>query len=54
MADGPWEIPHEVQRYSFQELTKATNNWSAANEIGQGGFGKVFHGVLTMAKWWPL
>ena len=50
MADGPWEIPHGVQRYSFQELTKATNNWSESNAIGEGGFGKVFHGVFDDGK----
>lgn len=49
-ADGPWEIPNGVQRYTFRELTKATSNWNEANEIGQGGFGKVFHGVFDDGK----
>lgn len=49
-ADGPWEIPSGVQKYSLAELAKATNNWSESNEIGQGGFGKVFHGVFEDGK----
>uniref|UniRef100_A0A7I4AHJ9 Protein kinase domain-containing protein n=1 Tax=Physcomitrium patens TaxID=3218 RepID=A0A7I4AHJ9_PHYPA len=47
---GPWEIPSGVQKYSLAELAKATNNWSESNEIGQGGFGKVFHGVFEDGK----
>jgi hypothetical protein len=27
--------------FSFEELKKCTNNFSASNEIGQGGYGKV-------------
>jgi len=47
---GAWEIPSGVQRYSFQELSKATENWSNSHEIGEGGFGKVFHGTLDDGK----
>jgi hypothetical protein len=45
-TDGPWEIPSGVQKYTFSELAKATGNFSEANEIGAGGFGKVFYGTL--------
>ncbi|KAM3285443.1 lysM domain receptor-like kinase 3 isoform X2 [Capsicum chacoense] len=32
--------------FSYEELAKATNNFSMENKIGQGGFGAVFYGVL--------
>ncbi|CAM6023536.1 unnamed protein product, partial [Sphagnum balticum] len=49
-TDGPWEIPSGVQKYTFSELAKATGNFSEANEIGAGGFGKVFNGTLDDGK----
>ncbi|CAK9874978.1 unnamed protein product [Sphagnum jensenii] len=47
---GPWEIPSGVQKFTFQELAKATGNFSEVNEIGAGGFGKVFRGTLDDGK----
>ncbi|CAN1256442.1 Cysteine-rich receptor-like protein kinase 10 [Linum perenne] len=32
--------------YSFTQLEKATNEFSMANKLGQGGFGPVYKGVL--------
>ena len=32
--------------FSYEELAKATNNFSMENKIGQGGFGLVFYGML--------
>ncbi|XP_073122178.1 leucine-rich repeat receptor protein kinase HPCA1-like [Henckelia pumila] len=32
--------------FSFEELQKSTNNFSEANEIGGGGYGKVYRGTL--------
>ncbi|XP_016560164.1 lysM domain receptor-like kinase 3 isoform X2 [Capsicum annuum] len=32
--------------FSYEELAKATNNFSMENKIGQGGFGAVFYGVV--------
>jgi hypothetical protein len=49
-TDGPWEIPSGVQKFTFQELAKATGNFSEVNEIGAGGFGKVFRGTLDDGK----
>jgi serine/threonine protein kinase len=35
-----------VKGYTFAELAKATNDFSADHELGQGGYGKVYKGVL--------
>lgn len=32
--------------FSYEELAKATNDFSMANKIGQGGFGAVYYGEL--------
>ncbi|KAG8639641.1 hypothetical protein MANES_14G162000v8 [Manihot esculenta] len=32
--------------FSFEELRKYTNNFSEANDIGSGGYGKVYRGTL--------
>ncbi|GJP48937.1 hypothetical protein CLOM_g8210 [Closterium sp. NIES-68] len=36
---------HMCQRYSFAEVSKATDNWAEANHIGTGGYGEVYRGV---------
>lgn len=40
----PWDAPKGVQRYTLDDLARATNNFSKEHEIGAGGFGKVFYG----------
>ncbi|KAF8033885.1 hypothetical protein BT93_C0225 [Corymbia citriodora subsp. variegata] len=35
-----------ARRFSLEELKKYTNNFSEANEIGSGGYGKVYRGTL--------
>ncbi|KAK8935633.1 putative leucine-rich repeat receptor-like protein kinase [Platanthera zijinensis] len=32
--------------FSFEELKKSTNNFAEANEVGSGGYGKVYKGML--------
>ncbi|XP_057463099.1 lysM domain receptor-like kinase 3 isoform X2 [Actinidia eriantha] len=36
--------------FSYEELAKATNDFSLANKIGQGGFGAVYYGELRGEK----
>eukprot|EP00246_Nothoceros_aenigmaticus_P016754 TRINITY_DN7813_c0_g2_i1.p1 TRINITY_DN7813_c0_g2~~TRINITY_DN7813_c0_g2_i1.p1 ORF type:complete len:827 (-),score=114.84 TRINITY_DN7813_c0_g2_i1:455-2935(-) len=43
---GDWEVPPGVERFTVQELARITGNFSDANVIGAGGFGKVFYGTL--------
>ncbi|KQJ84644.1 cold-responsive protein kinase 1 isoform X2 [Brachypodium distachyon] len=37
---------HSVKVFSYNELRKATQDFSGANKIGEGGFGSVFRGML--------
>ncbi|CAI8595437.1 unnamed protein product [Vicia faba] len=41
---------HNVKIYSYKELSKATNDFSQANKIGEGGFGSVYMGRLKGGK----
>ncbi|XVE89309.1 hypothetical protein DITRI_Ditri19aG0192100 [Diplodiscus trichospermus] len=36
--------------FSFEELKKCTNNFSQANDIGSGGYGKVYRGTLPTGE----
>lgn len=37
--------------FSYQELAKATNNFSLENKIGQGEFGIVYYAELRGEVW---
>ncbi|KAF8038664.1 hypothetical protein BT93_B1259 [Corymbia citriodora subsp. variegata] len=40
----------ECTLFSFSSLLLATNNFNAANKLGQGGFGPVYKGMLNDGK----
>jgi hypothetical protein len=41
-----WEIEYWPHRLTYKELSIATSNFRDENVLGQGGFGKVYKGVL--------
>lgn len=45
-----WEAPGGVHHFSIKEIIKATNRFDKANEIGEGGFGKVFVGKFPCGR----
>lgn len=45
-----WDVPNGVQRFHYQDLEKATSGFSKENEIGSGGYGKVFVGTFADGK----
>ncbi|KAL6495423.1 hypothetical protein OROGR_029986 [Orobanche gracilis] len=42
--------PFPLQRFPFSLLRRATDSFSAANCIGQGGFGSVYKGILPSGQ----
>ncbi|KAK7320523.1 hypothetical protein VNO77_30072 [Canavalia gladiata] len=52
-AGGPNTVGIRVEKsaeFSYEELANATNNFSMANKIGQGGFGEVYYAELNGEK----
>ena len=53
-SDLPIDAPHILTgitvdksiEFSYKELSKATDEFSLANKIGQGGFGAVYYAEL--------
>jgi serine/threonine protein kinase len=36
-----------VKSFTFEEMTQATNDFSSSAQVGQGGYGKVYKGILA-------
>ncbi|XP_061367911.1 probable LRR receptor-like serine/threonine-protein kinase At1g06840 [Gastrolobium bilobum] len=36
-----------VKAFTYGEMSSATNNFSSSAQVGQGGYGKVYKGILT-------
>ena len=45
-----WEEEFGPQRFSYRDLYKATKGFSDEQVIGEGGFGRVYKGVLPSTK----
>ncbi|PNT60218.1 hypothetical protein POPTR_001G459300v4 [Populus trichocarpa] len=39
-----------ARRFSFDEITKSTDNFSEANHIGSGGYRMVYRGMLPTGQ----
>ncbi|XP_076913544.1 G-type lectin S-receptor-like serine/threonine-protein kinase At4g27290 [Bidens hawaiensis] len=44
------EEDSDVHFFDLDEIATATNNWSSSNEIGEGGFGRVYKGQLARGE----
>ncbi|KAJ7553143.1 hypothetical protein O6H91_06G085300 [Diphasiastrum complanatum] len=42
----PIPCPTNIKNFFYDELKEATNNFDSANILGEGGFGRVYKGVL--------
>ncbi|KAI3498871.1 hypothetical protein L1887_34657 [Cichorium endivia] len=47
---GSQEEDSDCHFFGLDEICTATNNFSAANEIGEGGFGRVYKGELARGE----
>lgn len=45
--EGSLPRPTSTRFFAFEELREATNNFEPSNMLGEGGFGRVFRGILS-------
>ncbi|XP_060217578.1 PTI1-like tyrosine-protein kinase 2 isoform X2 [Lycium barbarum] len=46
-AEGSFPHPTSTRYLPYEELKEATNNFASSSILGEGGFGRVFKGVLN-------
>lgn len=39
-----------VKSFTFREMALATNNFDSSTQVGEGGYGSVFRGILADKK----
>ncbi|KAM7496342.1 hypothetical protein LguiA_020756 [Lonicera macranthoides] len=37
----------DVKSFTYDEMTRATSNFSSSTQVGQGGYGKVYKGIIA-------
>ena len=37
----------DVKFFTFREMTQATDNFNSLTQVGRGGYGKVYRGILA-------
>ncbi len=48
IKDG--HVSHELQIFSFENISAATSNFTTENKLGEGGFGPVYKvGTLSLS-----
>ncbi|KAD5316976.1 hypothetical protein E3N88_16922 [Mikania micrantha] len=50
LKSPPPQPQKQLQQFSYKVLRRATSAFSAANRLGQGGFGSVYKGVLPSGE----